>query len=408
MLKNSKLTALLLVPLVVFLVLKGIVPGFTLIQTDFPNYYTAGNIARNGDNVERLYDDFWFQEQIHKHGMPVPGKFSPFPPPTAILFIPFSYLPPLAAQQALNVLNIIFLLCAVSILSRLFSATLLESTVFVLLSGWGVANNFRFGQLYIALSITILLGYYLEERKENTLAGISFGLLVPVKYFSVVMVLHSLLHKNWKVVLSALMTTAAIGILSIWILGWHIHAEFLRSVIGEHLQSHLSQQNPFSSNFQSFDSLLRRLFLFDENLNPHPLYSSSVLFLIFKIVCIGGALVAGLYSLYHLRNKEPGLQPAILSLLALLIAPATATYHFVLLWLPVGILLQYFWSKNRKNLFRFTFVLYAGIGFLPYGFLRRFDGEGILTVLAYPRLLLLTSLFILAVIQPSRLNKTAQ
>ena len=406
MLNKPKLTALLLVPLLAFLVLKGILPGFTIIQTDFPNYYTSGSIARTGEGVERLYDDEWFQDQIHEHGMPVPGKFSPFPPTTAILFIPFSYLAPLAAQQAMNVLNIIFLLCAIYILSRLFSATLLESTVFVLLSGWGLANNFRFGQLYLALTLSILLGFYLQERQKQTAAGFSFGLLLPVKYFSVVMVIHSMIQKNWRVVLSALITTAVICLLSIWILGWHIHAEFLRSVIAEHLQSNLSQQNPFSLNFQSFDSLLRRLFLFDENLNPQPLYASHVLFLISKIICVGGAVVAAVYSLYHLNKKESGLQVAVLSLLVLLIAPATATYHFVLLWLPVGILLQHFLAEHRTNHFLFTLVLYTGIGFFPYSFFRRFEDEGVLTVLAYPRLLLLAALFTLAILEFSRHRKT--
>ncbi len=94
------------------------------------------------------------------------------------------------------------------------------------------------------------------------------------------------------------------------------------------------------------------------------------------------------------RPRHPS---ALLGILTLLLAPATATYHFVLLWLPVGLLIDYLFRERSpaKRLLRLG--TYALIGFFPYRFTQPFEGRGALTVLAYPRLFLLLAMFIACV-----------
>jgi hypothetical protein len=87
----------------------------------------------------------------------------------------------------------------------------------------------------------------------------------------------------------------------------------------------------------------------------------------------------------------------ILGILTLLEAPATATYHFVLLWLPVGLLVHYFFCERDRAPGYFILGTYALIGFFTYGHTQPFDGRGVLTVLAYPRLFLLLTMFIASV-----------
>ena len=84
----------------------------------------------------------------------------------------------------------------------------------------------------------------------------------------------------------------------------------------------------------------------------------------------------------------------ILGILTLLLAPATATYHFVLLWLPIALLTQYFYQCERA--YRYAYFILGAlrfIGFFPYRLTRPFEGDGGLTVLAYPRLFLLLAMF---------------
>jgi len=72
---------LLLAGLGMILAIRGIVPAISQVDTDFPNYFTAAKIVANGGDLDRLYDDRWFQEQMRHYqiGRQFEGKFSPFP-----------------------------------------------------------------------------------------------------------------------------------------------------------------------------------------------------------------------------------------------------------------------------------------------------------------------------------------
>jgi hypothetical protein len=387
-------------PFAAFVVVRGIIPAFTEISSDFPNYYTSGMIARTGNQVERLYDDVWFQRQIDSLGIRQQGKFSPFPPPTVLPFIPLSYLKPLTALRVVTLLNLILVAASVILVSRLFSFSRAESLLFILLSGWGLVNCFRLGQLYIALSLSMLLGFYFYRQNRPLLAGISYAVLLPIKYFPLLAIVPSIWRRERQLMLGSFVTVACICLVSVLVLGWPVHETFVRAVLGEHLQGNLTQQNPFSPAFQSFTSLFRRMFVFDEKLNPQPFIASYGLFSFLRIVCTLFPTLLVAFVLNRLKKNAHvdagALSIALLCLLGLLIAPATATYHFVLLWLPVGILLHHFRAFKRNTRFALTAFLYAAIGFLPYSFFHQFDGEGFLTLIAYPRLFLMGALFTMA------------
>jgi hypothetical protein len=398
MIRKERVVWSVLIVLLAFVSIFGIFPALTRIQTDFPNYYTAGVIARTGIGVERLYDDHWFQQQISAQGISELGKFSPFPPATALLFIPLSWLTPLTALRILTLINILLLAGTVRLLAKLFSVSARESCVFVLLSGLAVVNCFRFGQLYIALMFTMVLTYSWLTKRRTLPAGLAAGILLPVKYFPVVLLLFFLLKREWKAALATLATSGLLLCLSVAVLGWRIHEEWLLTVVGQHLQSHLTQQNPFSMNFQSFDSLCRRLFVFDAALNPSPMLDAPMLYPTTKYLSVAVVLAAtaSVVGRMATRHAVSGNAFALLSVAALLVAPATATYHFLLLCLPVGILLAGFHTDGYARLFWLTLGAYCAIGFLPYKFFAQFDGHSALTLLAYPRLWLLTILFILS------------
>ncbi len=109
------------------------------------------------------------------------------------------------------------------------------------------------------------------------------------------------------------------------------------------------------------------------------------------------------------RPGTSGIPPAIgiLGLLTLLVAPATAAYHFVLAWLPVGLLVDYFLRARARAIAYLVLGAYALIGYFPYRFTVPFEGDGGLTLLAYPRLLLLLATFLLcasAIVASSQLR----
>jgi hypothetical protein len=69
----------------------------------------------------------------------------------------------------------------------------------------------------------------------------------------------------------------------------------------------------------------------------------------------------------------------------------------VLLWLPVALLFDHFLSERARVPAYLILSAYVLIGFIPYGHTYRFEGDGALTVLAYPRLFLLLAMFVVCI-----------
>jgi hypothetical protein len=394
---------LLLVALTFVLAARGMVPAMSKIDSDFPNYFTAAKIVADGGNVERLYDDSWFQGQMRRYalGKPSEGKFSPFPPPTALLLVPLTRLEPLNALRVMTGVSTLCLVCSIILLARILSWSFVDSAVFVLLSGYAVLGALRLGQPYILVSWSCILGYYAHRKGRPVLAGMCFGLFSPIKYFPVVILIYFAFRKEWKLVLGGVTAILVVTSVSISVLGWKIHEDFLSSVLGNHLIANLSMQDPFTASFQSFDTLCRRLFIFDATLNPQPLIALPHLQGISVLIIKASIFLVAIATLIKLARGDVGTATApsvgLLGILTLLIAPATASYHFVLLWLPIGLLINYFFQQRAPVGAYFILGTYALIGFFPYRFTVPFEGRGGLTMLAYPRLFLLLAMFVVCV-----------
>jgi len=394
---------LLCAVLIVILAARGIVPAMSQVDTDFPNYFTAAKIVADGGDVDRLYDDSWFQGQMRRYqiGHTPGGKFTPFPPPTALLLVPLTRLQPLNALRVLTAVSVLCLTCSIILLARILAWSRIDAAVFVLLSGYAVLNALRFGQPYILASLSCVLGYYAFGKGRPSLAGMCFGIFAPIKYFPVVILIYFAFRKQWRVVLGGAAMILAVASVSVGVLGWKIHEDFLSSVFRNHLTGNASVLDPFSAVYQSFDTLFRRLFVFDAAANPLPLLSLPGLAGIGASITKASIFLAAIATLVKLaRSGAASIDaPAIglLGILTLLLAPATATYHFVLLWLPVGLLISYFLREGALAYAYFILGAYALIGFFPYGHAYRFEGRGGLTVLAYPRLFLLLAMFIVCI-----------
>src|SRR5882762_778115 len=369
---------LLFIALTLVLAARGIVPALSKVDTDFPNYFTAAKIVADGRDTDRLYDNLWFQEQMRRYqiGKASEGAFKPFPPPTALLLVPLVRFEPQNALRIVTGVGVLCLICSIILLARILSWSFVDSGAFVLLSGYAVLNALRLGQPYILVSLSCILGYYAHLKRRPLLAGICFGLFTPIKNFPVVFLVYFAFRKEWKIVLGGAIAIVIVASVSIGVLGWRIHEDYLSSVLGNHLIAKLDMQDPFTASYQSFDSLFRRLFIFDATLNPRPLWALPPLYGIGLIITKVSILLAAIATLIKLARSGAAntnaMSIGILGIFTLLVAPATATYHFVLLWLPVGLVMNCFFRESAPLYAYFVLGAYSLIGFFPYGHAYRF------------------------------------
>jgi hypothetical protein len=395
---------LLLAGLVAYLFLRGVIPAFAAITSDFPEYFTSAKTVRDGQDAAKLYDDAWFREQTRRYGVGPPenpGDFTPYPPPTALLLVPLTMFEPLTALRIVTALNVLCLICSMLLLSRIFAWRLIDSALFILLSGWALHSGLRFGHPYILISTFCLLGYYFYRKRMPWLAGLCLGVFVPIKYYPAIILAGFALHRQWRVLLGGGIAIAAVALLSIGALGWKVHQIFLFDVLLNHLAGHIIPGPRFTAVFQSFDTLFERLFILDPARNPHPWLSAPLAATVAIVSTKGLLVIAAAAALIHLARMRSvrAIEPTIgiLGVLVLLIAPGTGTYALVLLWLPVALLIDYFQSERARLPAYLIFSTYVLIGFIPYGHTYRFEGVGGLTVLAYPRLLLLLAMFVVCI-----------
>jgi hypothetical protein len=315
--------------------------------------------------------------------------------------MPLTGFKPLTALRIVTVLNLACLICAMLLLSRIFAWDLLDSALFVLALGWGLDNGLRCGHPYILISTFCLLGYYLYLKRKPWLAGLCLGVFVPIKYYPLCVLAAFALQRQWRVVMGGGIAIAAVALVSIGVLGWQVHQIFLADVLWHHLAGHVEPGPRFIAIFQSFDTLFDRLLIFDPVRNPHPVLDAPLARTAAVLSTKGLLVLAAAAALIKLARGATAraIAPAIgiLGILALLIAPGSGTYAFVLLWLPVALLIDYFLSERARVPAYLMLCTYVFIGFIPYGHTYPFDGRGGLTVLAFPRLFLMLAMFVVCI-----------
>ncbi|OGU27953.1 MAG: hypothetical protein A2X66_01350 [Ignavibacteria bacterium GWA2_54_16] len=385
----------LLSGLLILFLFKGLQPAFSQIGTDFANYYTASWIAVHdrGETI-RLYDPSWFALKARELGEAQGAIFRPFPPPTALLMIPLTAFSMGVAKDIWTVMNVL-ILAALVILFRSFCKGNLPAAAIILLgTGWGVVNDVYLGQVYLLILLCLALSIYLFVRGRDIMAGLLAGLFVPVKYFPFCLVVLFLIEKRWRAAWSALAAAAFVILASIFVLGWNLHAEFLTSVFASHMDGQMA--NPFALSYQSWNSLLRTLFIKDQFLNPNPLVDwvdgFSAVRLLIMVAVVSTLVVAIRRDLVSAPGV--GSRLALLFVATLLLSPASASYHMLILALPAAAIWPELWNDSNRRTSMILSVSYLLLGLIPVAALERLSLEGGWRLLGYPRLFLLMVIFL--------------
>jgi len=376
---------------------KGVLPSLQNARGDFANYYTAARLVAENKPLATAYRDFvWFQKQIDRYGITHQlGGFIPHPPPTALIMLPLTPFEPLPAKRLWIGFNVALAVLAVILTAKITTLHWLPTAIILLSTGIGLINNFLFGQMYLLVLMTIVGGIFLQQRGYPVVGGILLGILIPVKYVGGFFLLYYIWKKEWRLVFAATATSAAMIGMIFLLQGAEIFRVFITEVLPRHLQGEI--QEPFAIQFQSWNSLLRRMFVASPSLNPQPPLESPLLFSLFKnlIAWLSLSVFAWIYrqtkfsSQTHQRLFEIGLIP----LAVLLISPGSATYHFLLLSLSIVCFAKILLDLQQPIRAVIVSVFFLIINLPHYLQLRQF-AVGWLTPIGYLRLWLLVLFFI--------------
>jgi hypothetical protein len=384
--------------LTLYTVKAGVIPAWRTLNSDFPNYYLSSQMLLEGKEITHLYDDLWFNQKLQTTGLAEQGKFSPFPLATAFVMLPLASFPPLTAKRIWTVINLIALCASIWLLQRITGWRWIWAALLILLTGHALINNFRLGQLYMVVASLVLLSHYLASQGRSDVAGVLLGICAIIKYFPLVFIMGYGLAGNRKLVGYSILAMTGLNLVEISVFGLDLFRTYLVQVLLPHLHGSLSMQTPYATAFQSWESLLRNLFVFHPVENPAPVFDWPAGKWLMQGIVYATVFSTAIYLLWKAKNLLPAQRKlvylSIPAMACLAVLPASATYHFLLLTFPFALFLLLIQAwHSPKWLVAFLVLIYASIGFAPFGFLQKMGLQGLGILLLYPRLWLVSLLY---------------
>ncbi len=313
--------------------------GWTQMATDFPNYYTAAVLVRQGKPLRDYYDWTWFARQMNYAGIENQlGAYTPQTPLTMLPMIGLAGLPPMEAKHVWLALDLIFLTSIVLILARLI-AIRWEYIAILLLGGHGSLHaNVVDGQYYIFLLLLLTLAFWSFDRGRFAASGLITGLACGLKLYAGPLFLLFAARKKWSGIVGMLAATTLLAGIAIAIFGWSDILYYLTRVLPRTLEG--GSTDPYNPGGSTISTLLRHLLVSEPDLNPHPAFEAPWLYFFTNSAFHFGLLAFTVIGIASTKRSDDRRDFAVLVILSLLLSTSVASYTLILLVVPVLLLLH--------------------------------------------------------------------
>jgi len=368
----------------------GVLPAATSLRHDFAGYYVAGRLVREGRPLDRVYERDWFQAQARRAGVAGLASFVPQPPPAALLLAPLAGAPLLAAKAVWTVVLAAAMLGSFFSLRGVLPVSGWLLGLIVLLPGWALANAFAYGQPYPLVLLALCTSLGALHSGRPFLAGLLLAPALAFKLYGIPFVLHLAWTRRWRALAGCAAGAVLLVAASVAAAGTTVHRIYLREVLPASLAGRI--QDPYSTVWGSPASLAHRLFQHEPDLNPSPATDRPPLA---RALARGLPVAIVAVAVLAARRAASGRlarEWAAVALATLAASPLTASYHFVILVLPVAVLLAEL-PRPGPRAAVLGLLAFAGSP-ATHHFASLASGWG--NLLAYPRLATVIALLILA------------
>jgi Glycosyltransferase family 87/WD40-like Beta Propeller Repeat len=358
--------------------------------TDFPNYYTAAQIAEQGFDTSRMYEWQWIEREKDHRAIPIRViGLVPITPFSTLFVWPLTHLGALTAKRAWIAFSLLILFPAASMI-RSMTGLHYRRIALILALSFPLYRNLEDGQFYILLLLMIVAACWAYLRGFVALSGALVAIAAASKIFPLILLVFFIQKRAWRAVVSCVLTAAACIVLSVAAFGWSAHRTYLHEILPATL--HGEAMPPYVTN-ASISGILHVLFLSEPQWNPVPWHLSILDFSIL-LPLLSMLLLAPAILLIQRGDPSPRrvlLEWSALTTAALTVSTIPASYNFVLMALPMCVLGAVLLERRQYAWLAGALIAYAGIGF-PIPMPSRVYGLAIL--LYTPRLPLMIALLL--------------
>lgn len=334
--------------------------GWRQAETDFPNYYTAAVLVRQGQPLRKYYDWTWFARQMNYagNGMQL-GAYTTQTPLTMLPMVGLTGFPPQRAKQIWLVFNLIFLGLTVWLLSRITRFSFVEIWLLAFCGYFSLRPNFLYGQYYIFLLFLLTLAFYFLHRRHFLLGGLMTGVAFCLKLYGGPFLLYFAARREWKALTGMLVATLLLTGVAITLFGPSDVLYYATQILPRSLEG--GAIDPYNPGLPTFCNLLRRTFVREPELNPHPLWEAPWLFFFLRTF-LSLAIVALLFFQTSRRQTTDRRDFAWFMIAAVLLSTNTGPYTFILLLLPLVLLMEESGPREKALLVIFYALLTFPLG----------------------------------------------
>jgi len=321
------------------------VPSVQKVNTDFPNYYVSANMYLDGKDLRTAYDNVAFSRELLLYG--IEGQivsFVPYPPLTALLMLPIARLEPLTAKLYWNILNLLLLALSILVIKKLVTLNVFSVGIIFFLSAYALANNFLFGQAYMLVLFCLVMFIYFMIKGRSLPAAVFLSLSIVLKFYTVFFIFLFIFKKEYRLLVYTIVITGLLFIPAILLTGFDLNYFYYTQIMTRLGDGWVG--TVYAAEYQSFVSLLHRLFDAEPMFNPHPLLKSPLLFYLFKFTYIFTVLTFSIVYLKH-GAENLKLQIALFCTVCLLLLPLNASYQYVVLIPAIVFLVEHFLQQKK-------------------------------------------------------------
>lgn len=362
-------------------------PAWKTLYTDFPNYYLAARLYREGYALARIYDWTWLQHEKHRFDIEQPlVGYVPLPPFSVFPMVPLAGLPVMAAKHLWLALNLLFLALEWRLLTAMTTLGARRTLLLMLMAVLPLHTNFLYGQYYVFLLLLVTVAAVLYTRGWEASSGATLAFAAGLKVFPAFFVLFFLRKRRWSALWGFLGGGFAVGALSLGFLGWQVNRTYLFEVLPRALRG--ESHDPYSLVWNSMTGLLHRLLIAEPDLNPHPLIHAPLAYAILQPLWQTFVLLVTLYLVSHSRRDDRNelFEWGVFTCMLLVLSSVTGTYHLCLLILAIVLCADLLVRNGQKSIAIGIVTAYA---LLSYPFSFSGTAEGWAALAAVPRLWLL-------------------
>ena len=384
----------------------GFRPAWTTLNTDFPNYYLAARLHRQGFTLDRANDWAWFIRQKDHAGIknPIIG----FVGLTLLSILPVEPLasfPPLAAKRLWLIVNLILLGLVILLLTRMLKLGLRRVMLLTFLALDPLSLNFRYGQMHVLVLFLLTVAAWAYLRGLPATSGAALAVASALKIYPALFLFYFIRKKQWRAVFGLVGGGILLAGLSLALFGWPANRNYLFEVLPRLLSG--TSLDPYAVRWNSLSALFRRLFIAEPDLNPYPLVNFPPAFALLQAFCQVALFVPFLW-LVNPRRRYSGrdmLEWGGYVALLLVLSTAPASYHYCALILSATLVADYLARTGKMPALAAWIALYTLVC-LPIYRWTPSSPPGWQAVLSFPRLYAELVLWIFLLWELNRANDT--